>query len=144
MPLHRNEYVILSNMSHFHNVKNRTFEFGEYPITESLNNVNDDINSILPRNATFAICQPSATTYNHSNNQTNTQLNFQTSYALRLLTVIGFSISILWLLLLLITYALFKELRTVPGMNLMNLSFSLLVSHSLWLFPTGQEQITTL
>ena len=62
VPLSRNEYVILSNLTLFHNVTNRTFEFGEYQITESLNNVNDDINSILPRNATFAVSTLSAST----------------------------------------------------------------------------------
>ena len=151
VPLYRNEYIILANLSLFHNVTNRTFEFGTYQISESFNRENDDIqsnihtSSIFPRNAIFAICQPSATTYNHSNSNTNnTQLDFQTSYGVRIATLVGFSISILWLLILLITYALFKELRTVPGMNLMNLSLSLLVSHSLWLFGTGHEEITTL
>ena len=159
VPLHRNEYVILSNLSLFHNVTNRTFEFGTYQINESHKNKNDDIqsyvntnsnlerapNSIFPSYATFAICLPYRTAYNQSNNHTNNMKpNFQTSYGLRLLTIIGFSISTFWLLVLLITCLLFEELRTVPGMNLMNLSFSLLVSQFFWLFGTGQEQITTL
>ena len=159
VPLHRNEYVILSNLSLYHNITNRLFEFGTYQIRESLNEVNGDIQSnvntnsnqdpieisIFPRNPTVVVCLPSRTTYNHSNNQTNnTQPKFQISYGLRILTLIGLSISVLWLLLLLITYAMFEQLRTVPGMNMMNIRFSLLVALSLWLFYTGLEQYTRL
>ena len=42
-----------------------------------------------------------------------------------------------------ITYGLFRELRTVPGMNLMNLSSSMLLSHLLWLVGTGRFTGTT-
>ena len=53
--------------------------------------------------------------------------------ALTILTFVGFIVSIICLLALLITYSVFKELRTLPGKNLMSLSISLCVAEILWL-----------
>lgn len=53
--------------------------------------------------------------------------------ALVVISYVGIGISIVCLLLVLITYSLFKELRTLPGVNLMNLCFSLLVAHSMFM-----------
>jgi hypothetical protein len=64
------------------------------------------------------------------------------SYGLRILTIIGFSVSTLCHILLLITYGLFKELRAVPGLNLMNLSFSMCLSQVIWLTGTAHFQGT--
>ena len=155
VPLHRDEYVIQSNLSLYHNVTNRTFEFGTYQISESLDDINDNILDgfhsdgtdvdqseyrVFPRNATLAICLPHQGTCNHS----DTEHQLLTSNCYRILALIGFGISIIGLFLLLITYALFRELRTIPGLNLMNLCLSLLLSQSLWLFGMAQEQMTTM
>ena len=59
-------------------------------------------------------------------------------YPLRSLTLICFSISILFLFLLLVTYWMFIELRTLPGLNLMSLAFSMLLSQVIWLVGTAQ------
>ena len=53
--------------------------------------------------------------------------------ALTILTWVGFIVSIICLLALIITYSVFKELRTLPGKNLMSLSISLCVAEILWL-----------
>ncbi|KAJ7371549.1 hypothetical protein OS493_024890 [Desmophyllum pertusum] len=50
-----------------------------------------------------------------------------------LLTYIGLSLSIISLVSVLVTYSLFKELRTLPGINLMNLSLAHLLSNLLFL-----------
>lgn len=49
------------------------------------------------------------------------------------LSVTGLAISILSLLIVLVTYYTFNELRTIPGIHLVNLSLSLLLSHLLQL-----------
>ena len=55
------------------------------------------------------------------------------------LTYIGLSLSIISFVLVLLTYSLFKELRTVPGINLMNLSFSHLLVDLVYL-ATGHVE----
>lgn len=52
-------------------------------------------------------------------------------------TVCGLSLSIVSLFTLLVTYFIFKELRTMPGKNLMSLTTSLLLSHFIWLLGSG-------
>ena len=49
------------------------------------------------------------------------------------LTYVGFSLSIIGLLALLVTYTVFRELRTLPGKNLMSLCISLCLAETLWL-----------
>ncbi|XP_028516320.1 G-protein coupled receptor Mth2-like [Exaiptasia diaphana] len=56
------------------------------------------------------------------------------------LTIVCMSISIFALVFVLITYSLFTELRTPPGINLMNLSVAILLSQLLWL--VGSKQLT--
>lgn len=65
---------------------------------------------------------------------------FLNYFALRIITAIGLSLSIFCLILFLFTYSLFSELRTLPGINVMNLSFSLLLQHSIW-FLTEQTHV---
>ena len=57
---------------------------------------------------------------------------------LRVLTVVCLSLSIIGLVFVLVTYSLFSELRTPPGINLMNLSVSILLAQLLWLLGSGQ------
>jgi len=57
---------------------------------------------------------------------------------LALLTIVGMSISIISLVFVLVTYSLFSELRTPPGINLMNLSVSIFLAQLLWLVGSGQ------
>ena len=64
----------------------------------------------------------------------------RTDVALAVISYVGIGLSVFCLLLVLITYSLFKELRTVPGVNLMNLSLSLLLAHSFFM-AAGATQI---
>ena len=49
------------------------------------------------------------------------------SLALRIVTCVGFSLSIISLLILLVTYFLFAELRTYPGKKVMHLSCAMII-----------------
>ena len=57
--------------------------------------------------------------------------------ALAVISYVGIGLSIACLVLVLITYLLFKELRSLPGVNLMNLCLSLLIAHSLFMTAGG-------
>ena len=136
VPLSPDEYVVFPNLTVYHNATESVFNFGEYLISENKgtsNTSNITQNSLLSSNSTISVCLPFKDTFTKTEKySTNT-----TSYALWVLTLIGFSVSIICLMLLLITYGLFQELRAVSGMNLMNLSLSLLLSHLIWLIGTS-------
>jgi hypothetical protein len=63
--------------------------------------------------------------------------------ALVILTWIGFILSIIGLLILILTYVIFKELRTLPGKNLMNLSISLCLAEIFWLVGSMLDNYPT-
>ena len=63
--------------------------------------------------------------------------------ALVILTWIGFIVSITGLLVLFITYVIFKELRSLPGKNLMNLSLSLCLAEVFWLVGSTLDNYPT-
>jgi hypothetical protein len=135
VPLSPDEYVVFPNLTVYHNATESVFNFGEYLMSENKGTTNSNIiqNSLLSSNSTISVCLPFKETFTKTEKySTNT-----TSYALRILTLIGFSVSIICLILLLITYGLFQELRAVSGMNLMNLSLSMLLSHLIWLIGTS-------
>ena len=135
VPLNPNEYVVFPNLTVYHNATGSVFNFGEYLMSENTgtsNISNTTQNSLLSSNSTISVCLPFKDTKTEIKYSTNT-----TSYALQILTLIGFSVSIICLMLLLITYGLFQELRAVPGMNLMNFNLSLLLSHLIWLIGTS-------
>ena len=52
------------------------------------------------------------------------------SFTLRVITYVGFSLSIISLIILLVTYFLFAELRTYPGKAVMHLSCAMIVMQS--------------
>ena len=137
VPLNPNEYIAFLNLSVYHNATKTVFQFGDYLISEHSNkeDSNDSYiteNSILSKSSLISVCLPFKDTFNI----TKTSMA-SSSRGLRILTIIGFSISIICSLLLLITYGSFQELRTVPGKNLMNLSFPLLLSQLMWLIGTA-------
>lgn len=55
-----------------------------------------------------------------------------------ILTLSCMLVSIVSLLFVLLTYSLFRELRTIPGVNLMNLSVSILLGQCFWAFGSRQ------
>ena len=62
---------------------------------------------------------------------------------LQIITYTGCSVSVLSLLILLVVYCAFKELRTIPGKNLINLSFAMIFYH-IFLFVAGLRNIQPL
>ena len=142
--LRENEYFIRENLTIFHFGTNRSFNFGEYLISEGSARHRGRLQTIdntsFPVNSTIAVCLP----YHRTFNTTRVDVvRKEMSYALRILTLIGLSISVLLLIILLVTYAIFRELRTLPGLNLMNLSSPMLLSHLVWLIGTARFQDTT-
>ena len=141
--LYEHEYFVYKNLTVFHYQTNRTFNFGEYQIIEgrSLNGTNLDIhvfqNASFPRTSAIAICLPFQKTFN-TTEKIKVITKSDTGYPLRILTLICFSISILFLFILLVSYWIFNELRTLPGLNLMNLAVSMLLSQVIWLVGTAQ------
>ena len=92
------EYVVFPNLTVYHNATESVFNFGEYLITEikeTSNASNITQNSILSSNSTISVCLPFKDTFTKTEYSTNT-----TSYALRILTLIGFTVSIICLILL--------------------------------------------
>lgn len=135
VPLRRDEYVVFPNLSVYYNATGTIIHFGQYHIHEIFNKDSNNSSSlILSTNVTISVCLLLSNTYNGIETDFTTTT---TSVGVRILTLIGFSISIFCLALLLITYGLFQELRSVPGLNLMNLSFPMLLSHLIWLIGTS-------
>ena len=139
--LNESEYFIFDNLTVFHYGTNKSFDLGEYHIIENVSSTQTDSfqNTFLLQNSTVAVCLPFGKTFNTTTEIVKTS---ETSYALRILTVIGFGISMLFLFTLLITYGIFKELRTLPGLNLMNLAISMMLSYLIWLIGTANFQET--
>ena len=132
VPLDPHEYVIFPNLTVYHNKTGSTFNFGEYLIDKDSNKEDENI-STLSKNSSISVCLKLGDTFN----RTETKYSGGTSsLGLRILTLICFTISIICLSLLFITYALFEKLRTVPGMNLMNLSSSMVLANLIWLIGT--------
>ena len=140
VPLRSDEYVIFPNLSVYHKATNSILKFGEYLMSENLNKRNSNISNTT-QDSTIAVCLPFKNTFNKIETKHSTST---TSYGLQILTLIGLNISTVCHILLLITYGLFQELRTVPGLNLMNLSFSMLLSQVIWLAGTAHFEGTVL
>ena len=103
-----------------------------------MNGTNLDLfkNASFPRNSTVAICLPFRQTFN-TTEKIKVITKSDTGYPLRILTLICFSIS-MFLFILLVTYWMSNELRTLPGLNLMSLAVSMLLSQVIWLVGTAQ------
>jgi len=79
---------------------------------------------------------------NYSNRETIARWSYVVS-PLQIITYAGCSVSVLSLLILLVVYCVFKELRTLPGKNLINLSFAMIFYH-IFLFVAGLRNIQAL
>ena len=141
--LNETEFFIYQNLSIFHYATNGTFNFGDYQISEggtsNRNGLESFQNASFPKNSSIAVCLPFRGTFNTTE---KVATKSDANYPLRILTVVGFSVSVLFLILLLVTYGIFKELRTLPGLNLMSLCISMLISHLIWLIGTANFQDT--
>ncbi len=109
-----NEFVILRNDSIFLKPHQKLYDNGTYIMV----------------NQTLILCSA-----NFSRNCTKTatpSVKQVTPLALRIITYIGFSLSIISLLFLLVTYFLFAELRTYPGKKVMHLSCAMIAMQSVY------------
>ena len=110
------DYVLLSNGSVYVKPHNKIYNNVTYTI----------------RDSRLLLC------VNFSRNVTGTEKEVdelkisKTPASLQLLTTIGFIVSMIGLVLLLITYILFAELRNLPGKIIINLAVSLLLYQSLF------------
>ena len=111
-------FVILENLSIHHNVTSSLYHYGQY--------------NLLGNNS-VQIC---ISKYDGRVESHNTVRN---NDALGLITIICFLLSILFLIILLITYAIFPQLRTLPGKNLMNLATSLLINAIVWIISSFSQ-----
>ncbi|XP_078353303.1 uncharacterized protein LOC144638076 [Oculina patagonica] len=114
-----NEFVILRNNSVFLIPHKKLYNNGTYIVI----------------NQTLVLCSANfsrnytdiATPTGHTKQETPGQ-----SLALRIITYIGFSLSIISLLFLLVTYFLFAELRTYHGKNVMHLSCAMIAMQTVY------------
>ena len=79
---------------------------------------------------------------NYSKKETLARFSYAVS-PLQIITYAGCSVSVLSLVILLVVYCIFRELRTLPGKNLINLSFAMIFYH-IFLFVAGLRNIQAL
>ncbi|KAJ7393941.1 hypothetical protein OS493_003610 [Desmophyllum pertusum] len=99
--------------------------------------------SYILLNQTLILC--SNFTRNYTRIRTRIVLHQSTQSSirvLRIITYVGFSLSIIALLFLLVTYFLFAELRTYPGKKVMHLSCALIAMQSVY-FATDPDVVSS-
>ena len=119
------------------------YEVTEFPNKSVLWNIRGKIfteGNYEKQNGTTWVCT------NFSSNVTKETLLVEQTVeqSLSIATTVGLSLYVCSLSALLITYSIFCELCTLPGISLMNLSLSVLASHLLWLVGSGLRSETKL
>ena len=112
--LTKDEYFISSNYSLYRNVSGEVIKPGRFHF----------INGYL------WFCVNFSSSYSY---ETLTNDSTMEEMVSEVLTYVGLSVSIFSFLIVLVTYSLFKELRTLPGVNLMNFSVAHLFKDSLFI-----------
>ncbi|XP_063447328.1 uncharacterized protein LOC134726859 [Mytilus trossulus] len=105
------------------------------------NKIQYDINTVLQNEKYFLVC---VNVYMTSSINFVQEVVAVTNKIETLLSLICSIASITSLTLTLIVYILLKDLRTLPGLQQMMLSFHLLVAHALYLFGINAESTETL
>ena len=117
--LKQEEYMIFPNLSIFYNRTRRLYNIGDYRVD----------------NDTLILC------INTSLLHERTKGNFGNILkAMEILTIFTFTLSLVSLSALILTYTVFSELRKLPGKNLLNLAVSLFLAQLLWLVAVPQIQ----
>ncbi|KAK3729995.1 hypothetical protein QZH41_000952 [Actinostola sp. cb2023] len=116
VPFNNTEYTMLDNGSVYVNSIGEVLDKNEYDIIQG----------------SIWICASFGNTFSMFYEKNNN------SFTYSLLTFVCMLISIIALVFVLVTYSLFTELRTPPGINLMNLSISILLAQLLWILGSGQ------
>lgn len=105
------------------------------------NNIQYDINTVLQNEEYFLVC---VDVYMASSINFVQEVVAVTNKIETLLSLVCSIASITSLTLTLVVYILLKDLRTLPGLQQMMLSFHLLVAHALYLFGINAESTETL
>ena len=100
-----------------------------YKRTQTLYNIGD----YRTRNNTIILC----TNTSHFRGRTGANSD---NMVLEILTISTFILSLMGLASLIFTYALFPELRKLPGKNLLNLAVSLFLAQLLWLLAVEETK----
>jgi len=114
--MNEGEFTVLQNRSIFVNASQSVYDWSEY----------------IWQNRSLYICENFSAVY-HVKGPVS-----KDDEVLSILTLVCMVISIIALVFVLVTYSLFTELRTLPGINLMNLSISILLAQLLWILGSGQ------
>ena len=93
-------------------------------------------NDYLWRGNNITVCGNFTRDFLHFTESTEAELYSRAEF---FLTVVGYTLSILSLFLVLLTYSLFGELRTLPGKITMNLATALLLSQAVFLVDMSEE-----
>ncbi|KAK3700227.1 hypothetical protein QZH41_003999 [Actinostola sp. cb2023] len=107
----------MDNGSIFVNASRRLYDWSEY----------------IWQNRSLYVCENFTSVY-----FTKVRVSEDEGEVLSILTLVSMILSIVALVFVLVTYSLFTELRTPPGINLMNLSISILLAQLLWILGSGQ------
>ena len=127
------EYTILANKTLLHNTTGRVYPLGKYDLNGEkavicANYTNYKVNYT---NSSIQVIEPNITA--------KTESRF-----LRYVTFVGFSVSVLALILTLVIHIIFAELRRpLPGKNLMSLCLALALAQFMWLFGSGDTDKPT-
>ena len=111
-------FVILENLSIYHNITSSLYHYGQYDILS---------------NNSVRICSLKY------DGRVVSHMTIKDASVLGWITTICFLVSILFLIILLITYAIFPQLRTLPGKNLMNLATGLLMNAIVWIISPFEQ-----
>ena len=90
--------------------------------------------SYILANQTLILCANFSRNYTRKSTASRVENESLSSHslALRIVTYVGFSLSIISLLILLVTYFLFAELRTYPGKKVMHLSCAIIAMQTVY------------
>ena len=133
LPLRSYEYTIFANKTLLHNTTGRIYPLGKYDLNGEkavicANYTNYKVNYT---NSSIQVIEPNITA--------KTESRF-----LWYVTVVGFSVSVLALVLTLVIHFIFAELRRpLPGKNLMSLCLALALAQFMWLFGSGDTDKPT-
>ena len=114
--LTEDEYIILSNGSLYRNISRELFQLGSFHLI----------------NETMWVCANFSQMYGERFTNVGGS-SAQDDIILVLLTYVGLSLSIVCFVLVLVTFTIFKELRTLPGIYLMNLCLAHLLANLVYL-----------
>lgn len=127
LAFNKTEYVLLSNGSVYLKLHKKMYSNMTYNI----------------HNKTLVLCVNFSRNYTRTENEGDKQTITKTPASFQLLTLIGCIVSTVSLVLLLITYLVFAELRNLPGKIITNLTLSLLLYQTVFFLALKKDNQET-